>query len=179
MNTPNANTPEPVAAPGINLHATLARTTLGVGLCASALGMIARQEQTALGSVGGFIGALAILLVMGPVAERHMGRVIDHTAKMNDERWKNFSNTRIGKVMSRVSTGKLASLLTSVPIFVAGVYAADPLVTQGPTPENIGLAMAGAGFWVAANTVMGKLRKVQQQLDGGEGTQKPKSPRMR
>lgn len=162
----------------INLSGAIAKTTLSVGLCAAAIGVIARDEQTFLGSMGSFVGALTAILLVGPIAESQMGRVIDHMAKMDDVKWKKFSNTRPGRVIAHVAAGTLAPLLVTIPVFICGVYAAKPLATEGPSLANVGMAMAGASAWVAVNTVLRRLKKVEDQ-SSDEPPTKPRAPRMR
>ena len=160
----------------ISLQGPLARATLGVGLVAASMGMIARDEQTALGTLGAFVGAVAVLMVAGRVAQNNVGRVIDHLGKGGEDQWKEFSETRFGRVISNISTGKLASLLTTLPFFVAGVQAAEAMTIQGPTLGNVALAMTGAVAWVGVNTVLERLRILKEPQ---EEDKKPTRPRMR
>lgn len=132
---------EPHAKKRPNLNAHLALATLGVGLTAGSLSMIAASD----GLGGMAMGVIATVFVR-PLASAGLLNVASIATKASKETWESAAKSKLGKKLSN----PIADFVITVGGVAGALACAQPLVSAGPTAGNVAAVMDATAVFALA-----------------------------
>lgn len=124
-----------------NLNAHLALATLGVGLTAGSLSMIAASD-----GIGGMAMGVIATVFMRPFASAGLLNVASIATQTSKETWESIAKSKLGKNLSN----PVADFVITVGGVAGALACAEPLVNVGPTAGNVAAVMGATTVFALA-----------------------------